>query len=319
MNDFFTSEEEEANKATTEAEALEIRAKIQADVFEGKPADFDDSIDGDESKTKEVVDDEPDDDESADVVEPVDVVEPADDPGTLSPEMQAIVDSVNKLTSSITGMEDRLKQTEKRVGGISNEFHAAKEAAQSQPKAPTPEEMAVAAKNKESWEELKKDFPTWATAIKSKIAEQATNFVTMEDFKELRKSLSDVPSIDTGQLETRLVGFMHPDWKEITKDPEYATWLNAQDDVIKHKAYKGTTAEEAIDVFNRYKSSKANSSSSGDLTPTSEVNEIKERRTKRLKASTTTSTKHKTIKQKSRDEMSEDELRSDIAAEVFDN
>ncbi len=303
MNDFFT-EETPADVEVNAAEEQEMRAKIQAEIFDGVPAEFDPET-KDESK--------PEAKAEADVDPEVEAtLEPAPGPAPLSPEMQAIVNSVNKLSGSISGMENRLKQTERRVGGISTEFHAAKEAAATQAKAPTPEEMAVAAKDAEAWEDLKKDFPSWATAINSKISAQADKFVSVDDFEALRKSVAKTPTVDTSQLEIRLVGLIHPDHKQIVQDPAYATWLTGQPDNIQQLAYKGTTAEEAITVFNKFKAHKA-----PELIPSSEVKDIKAQRAARLAASTTTNTKHKTIKTKTQADMTESELRADIAKKVF--
>jgi hypothetical protein len=322
MNDFFTNETNLNPEGTipSAAEEQEIRDKIQAEVFEGTPAKFDDVVETtkkdkdseDETSEDDIaagLEDKASTDDSTEVDSDVKLSEPSE----LPPEMQAIVDSINNLTTSLSGMEDRIKQTERRVGGITNEFHAAKEAAANQAKAPTAEEMATAAKDSEAWEELKKDFPSWATAINSKIKTQTSNFVSVSDFEALRQSVSKTPSVDPNQLETRLVGLIHPDWKQITRDPKYASWLNAQPADVQHKAYKGTTAEEAIDVFNKFKAQKINSPSPA----VSEVTKIKDQRAKRLAASTTTNNKHKTIKAKAEADMSESELREHIANKVF--
>lgn len=317
MNDFFAPENE-APSALSADEEKEIRAKIQADVFDGTPAKFEDL------EEKEIVSDDKieleDEDESKVVLD--ESSEPEPEPAVeLSPEMQKIVDSLNKLTSSLSGMEDRIKQTERRVGGISNEFYAAKDAAKDaatlQAKAPTPEAMAEAAKNEKAWEELKKDFPSWADAIDSKLKTQTSKFVSVDDFEALRANVSKMPTVDSQQLEARLVGLIHPDWKQITQDPEYASWLNVQPADVKQKAYQGTTAEEAIDVFSRYKTHKTSIETSANGDSLSEVKQIQAQRKERLKSSTTTNTKHKTIKQKSPDDMSEAELREHIASKVF--
>jgi hypothetical protein len=319
MNEFFKDPNTEAAPTDPKAPTdQEIREQIQAEVFEGKPAKFDDDVvdtpvQSDTSTEEDLVDvdtDEASSDDSATAPDPE--LTPAEAP-PLSPEMQAIVDSVNKLTSSITGMESRVRKTESRIGNLTHEFSVARDAADSQAKAPTPEEMAEAAKDEKAWEDLKTDFPSWATAIKSKITAQAKQFVSVEDFEALRQSVAEVPSVDTNQLETRLVGLIHPDWKQITQSPDYASWLKTQSEDLKFKAYKGTTAEEAIDVFNQFKSSKATPAATGP----SEVEQIKDQRAERLAASTTTTTKHKTIKQKSQADMTETELRADIAKKVF--
>jgi len=310
MNDFFTDETKEQKEAAA-IEDADLRAKIQADVFEGVPAKFDDTPP--ETVAPKENESSVDEENPKEPVVPAEP-EPTPEPTPLPPEMQAIVDSVNKLTASLTTVESRLKQTERRVGGISNEFHAAKEAAATQIKAPTTEEMAVAAKDSEAWEALKADFPSWADAINSKISAQASKFVSVDDFEALRKSISNSPSVDTAQLETRLVGLIHPDYQTITQDPAYATWLSTQDATIQHKAYRGTTAEEAIDVFNRYKSRSLPAAKSSEP---SEVEKIKEQNAKRLKMAPNQTTNHKTIKQKSREEMTETELREAIASEVF--
>ena len=326
MNDFFTDPNAEgAPQDLDAAKEQAIRDKIQADVFEGKPAEFDDSVEI-PAETPEPADPEVE----AEAPAPA-TTDPAADPAAdptptdpptpppLSPEMQAIVNSVNKLTSSITGMESRVRKTESRIGNLNHEFTAAREAADAQAKAPTPEEMAEAAKDEQAWEELKNDFPAWAKAINSKITAQANQFVSVEDFEALRKSIAAVPTVDTSQLETRLVGLIHPDYKQITQNPDYATWLNSQSEDLKHKAYQGTTAEEAIDVFNQFKAFKTPQVPAPASIEPSEVTKIKDQRAERLAASTTTTTNHKTIKQKSQADMTEAELRADIAKKVFAN
>ncbi len=320
MIDFFNSENPAESEISAE-ETQDVRDKIQAEIFDGVPAKFNDSpeVENNDSVDDSVSSDSvPADSDTAEkeVTPEVDSepeVDVAVEPSALSPEMQAIVDSVHKLTSSLTGMEDRIKQTERRVGGISNEFYAAKEAAATQAKAPTPEEMAVAAKNESAWEDLKKDFPSWADAISSKIQSQATSFVSVDAFEELRKNVSQIPSVDTQQLEARLVGLIHPDHKQIVSDPDYAVWLNNQSEEIKTKAYKGTTAEDAIDVFNQFKAQRVSPADNS----LSEVQQIQKKRKKRLESSTTTNPKHKTIRQKVEADMNEEELREHIANKVF--
>ena len=315
MNDFFADPNAEPAGMTEEQET-DARAQIMAEVFEGTPAKFDDVvvdpevvISADPKIAPETIVDDPE----------LSLELPPELQPVLSPEMQTLVDSVNKLTTSLTGIEDRVKQTERRVGGISNEFYAAKDAAKeaaiTQAKAPTPEAMALAAKDEEAWEDLKKDFPSWATAITSKITAANANFVSVDDFEALRNSVASTPSVDTGQLESRLVGLIHPDHKEIVADPGYATWLGIQTDSIKRLAYQGTTAEDAIEVFNLFKAQKA--PVANVPAGPSEVEQIKAQNAARLAASTTTSTKHKTIKAKSPDDMTESELREHIAGKVF--
>lgn len=322
MNDFFTDGNAPKETRSPEEQQAE-RDKIQAEVFDGTPAKFDD--------VKEETKDETSQDEATspeektntedevvsteDIDKTVEDVDPADETPKLPPEMQAIVDSINNLTTNISGMEDRIKQTERRIGGISNEFYAAKEAAATQVKAPTPEEMKVAAKEEETWKELKRDFPLWADVLESKITAQASNYVSVADFEALRKSLEKAPEVDPQQLETRLVGLIHPDHEQITQDPAYASWLTSQSEAMQHKAYKGTTAEEAIDVFNQYKARKVKPVTETKLT--SEVKQIKEQRKKQLESSTITNTKHKIIKAKAEADMNEAELREHIAAKVF--
>ncbi len=317
MNDFFTPETG-ADPELTSAETQEIRDKIQAEVFDGTPAKFDDPIVDPIVDPAVVVDPDP-------KIDPEPVIDPVVDPtlapesdpapiASLSPEMQAIVDSVNKLTGSFSGMEDRVRKTEGRIGNLTQEFSVAREAAITQAKAPTPNEMAEAAKTDEAWGELKKDFPSWAKAIEGKISTQASQYVSVDDFEALRQSVKQTPSVDPNQLETRLVGLFHPDYKEIVADPTYATWLNSQPDDVQHKAYRGTTAEEAIDVFNRFKKGKETAPTSD---ASSEVAKIKAQQAARLAASTTTNTNHKTIKQKTEADMTEAELREHIAKKVF--
>jgi hypothetical protein len=173
------------------------------------------------------------------------------------------IEAISSKLSVIDKLETQVSQANKRVGAIQNEFYQAQKSARETPKAPTPEEMAKASKNAASWEELKGDFPDWAEAIEGKIAETTAKIPNIDDLREQVTSLtSGVDAvkqqiITNEALEVRLVGLIHPDWKTVTKSPEYQSWLQSQPDDVKQKAFYGKTADEAVDVLNRFKARQA--------------------------------------------------------------
>ena len=219
------------------------------------------------------------------------------------PAWETALTGINDKLAAFGTIETRLKQTEKRIGGLQNEFFNAKKVAEKP--APSEEEAQEAAKAKKDWEELVEDLPG-LSAIDKKIAAQSAN---VADISKLRESIDAVKKsmVDSGVLERRLVGLTHPGWDKTIRTPAYQTWLSTQPENIKQRASHGETAEEAIDVLNKFKYSLAKPATN-----------IAASREKRLQQAETKATGHKEKPIKSEADMSEAELRKKYEKEVWD-
>ena len=131
-----------------------------------------------------------------------------------------------------------------------------------------------------------------------------------EDLKKAKSTqIAQTPGIDPIQFERRLVSIKHPGWEQIIKSSEYKTWLETQDQEIQKLARTSTQAEDAINVLNQF----VESQSSDKQT------KVKSKRAERLAQAVSITNNHKEIRQKAESDMTDEELRRKIAAEVFAN
>lgn len=325
MNEFFntdqdTDQEELDEKANAEQEA-QYRADVTAELFEGKAPveetaatktkDSDDTDDIDDTDESDKQDSSTDDSESIKTDE-------AD--SKVPDELAKISKSLNMLTANVNGFEDRLKQAERRIGGLNNKLHEAKQVPKTDQSSPTDAQIESAAKSDEGWEDLQKNFPDWAKAFENRIAQAREDLVSKEDLESLRSELSQIPK-ETESMEKRLVGVVHPDWKSVVQSGEYREWLENQDSDTITKAYHGKTAEEAVDVLNKYKSyrdsrsvrPKESSDEPGESTPSTST-----KRKERLESSTVPSKRTQNRKPKAEADMTEEEYRAKVASELFE-
>lgn len=229
--------EETMNEMSQDEQAL--REEVFAEVFDMDGAVHVDELNVDEQH-------EPDAEAQAEAATP-----------DTRPDLQKQFEEMSERLNALSAIEERLKQTERRIGSMQNEFHAAKIAATEQSNAPTASEMADAAKEKADWDELKEDYPEWADAIEKKLAAASA---------EVAKAIPKVSDLKDGLVSTevfeqRLLSFKHPDWKQTVKKPEYQEWLKAQPNDLQQKHYNGKTADDAVfvlDRFNAFQATKKN-------------------------------------------------------------
>ena len=103
---------------------------------------------------------------------------------------------------------------------------------------------------------------------------------------------------------------MHPGWESTIQTSEYKTWLATQPAAVQDQALNGETADEAVDVLNKFREYRNRSNQS---TP-SNVNSA---RKTRLAKSVAAPAGRATRPVKSEADMSTPELRQTIANEVW--
>jgi hypothetical protein len=258
-----------------EMEAKE-RASVQAEVFDGKQPDY--TPPGEQT---------------------------TDDP--LAGVNPALLETINKLSGEINSIKsfgDRLKQTESRIGSLSNKLAEEKKAAETKP---TEEELAKKAEDDETWNAVELEFPDLAKGVAGKLNE-SKNVI-----EALRKEIEDIKGSKKFDLdsEIKFVSVVHPDWRDVVKTNEYNEWLAIQPPAYQEKAKTSQRAEDAVSVLNDFKDFKK--TVSGGIPAT-----VQQIRKQRLESSVATpGAKSKQFKQKSEAEMSEAELRESVRQEVF--
>ena len=229
--------------------------------------------------------------------EPEQEPEPEPDPwADVPPVLREQLEGITGKLSNLDTIEYRLKQTERRIGSIQNEFQNAAKAAANVDSAPSKEEMAKAAESEEGWKDLKETFPKWAAAFDDKISGVEKQFKPVVDtlasqVDELRSNL-----ITPAMVEERVLSAVHPNYKAVVQTPDYQKWLQSQPKDVQIKAMQSQRASDAISILNAFTEFKTKAKANKD----------------RLRKSVLPK-KGRTDKQKSEADMSELEYRRMLA------
>ena len=301
------------NEIGTEEEAKAYRAEYAAELAaeeSGSPI-VDTSIEAEPIIAEPVIEKDPD---------PV-----ATDPfAGVDPAIKVMFDDLSSKVMGISAtLEPRLKQTESRIGAITNKFNAANKVAEveaaEKAAAPTKEQIEAAAKSDEEWEELSKDFPDWATAFDGrfdkKLAElkkQLSPGVDREALEaETMKLRTEMKDESEKSIQKAILTFAHPDWTKVMASKKFTEWLPNQSDEIKSR-FNGSLnttdlATDASFVLNAFKGEAPE--------PARTAAEIAAERAARLSNSRLPAGK-KANAPKSEADMSPAELRAKIGLEV---
>jgi len=237
----------------------------------------------------------------------------------VNPALKIMFDNMQASVAEMEETKGRLKQTESRIGAITNELYAAKKAAAEMAAAPSKAQMEEAARSDEDWEQLKSEFPEWASAtdkrmdakMNAKIAKLREEFAgntpnsaaIQEKIVQLEAVMKDATPVE---IQKGIVSFFHPDWLQTIATPEYNAWLMSQPAEIQAKI-KSDKAVDAVSVLDAYKGSKDEKRTAA---------EIAADRRKRMRTAVNLPG-GKPIPIKSEADMTETELRAAISAEVF--
>ncbi len=217
------------------------------------------------------------------------------------------IEGLRSKVSVLDQIEYRLKQAESRVGGLTNELHAAKEASKQVSEAPTAKQIAESSGTQEAWDALKDDFPEWAEATNFRLAAQRAEIVELipdvEKLLEQAGQVSDKAIVDLKEeLNETLVEIRHPDWLETINTEAFNKWWSGQG---KKDAYN---ARGTIKILDEYVEYRASLPSAKDT--------LKERK-QRLGNAELNHNKTRVAPAKSEDDMTTEELRASIAAKYW--
>jgi hypothetical protein len=217
------------------------------------------------------------------------------------------IEGLRAKVSTIEQMDYRLKQAESRVGGLTNELHAAKKAAKEVADAPSQRQISEAATNNAKWDELKDDFPEWAEATEARLNAQREDILKqIPNVDSLMEKVKESSASTLGELKQEIykiiIATKHPKWEQDVETPEFLDWWE------KNGRRDSENPVDTIAILNDYAAFRESQRS---------PKEIMEERNNRLKVAQTTTTRQRTIPSKSEEDMTEAELRASIAAKVW--
>ena len=171
------------------------------------------------------------------------------EPSKSEEDLKTEIASLKERIASFQTLEERLKQTERRIGGITNELSAAK-------KGPTQEEIEAAAKDEKEWESFKEEWPEHAARFEALESRLAKKFAAPDEVNKIREQLETDfnQRLTKSQIdfEARLVSIKHRGWQEMVKTPEFTEWAKTAPADLQEKM-QSPKAEDAIDVFDAFK------------------------------------------------------------------
>lgn len=213
--------------------------------------------------------------------------QPEPDPyAGMSDAVRAKLAQIDQLAEANAQLLHHVKTTEGRVAAMQREAQQARAAQQSvaPQDAPSQGSIATAAKNPEKWEQLKQDFPEWASAMEEYVGSKVGNAaagqgLTPEQVQVyVQQQLADTRAEMNKLIEEARVEGKHEDWKQTINSTGFAQWFAVQSPEIRALA-DSPLGRDAVRVLDLYQ----------EATKTSAV-DIRQERNSRLAAAATTRT-----------------------------
>lgn len=227
-----------------------------------------------------------------------------DDPyGGLPDAVRNKLAQIDELAQANAQLLQHVRSAEGRVAAMQREFQQARQAAtQVAPQdAPSQGQMAAAAKNPQKWEQLKEDFPEWASAMEEYVAAklgavQQRGGLTPEVIEGyVQQQVAQTKQEMTRLVEEARIDGKYENWRDTVKTPEFAAWYSVQSPET--KALAGSPrARDAIAMLDLYEKARVRPAS-----------DVRQERSQRLAAAATTRP-GQTPPPKTVDDMSPEEL-----------
>lgn len=240
--------------------------------------------------------------------------EKPEDPWTgVNPALRQTLESLQSRIADLDTINTRLKQAEKRIGGAEGRLHEIKQSVVAQP---TPEQVQKASESNQAWEALKEDFPEYAQALDSVRTELTEKTAELNgkipDVEKLREAMhgefeSRLDSISKA-MEVKLVKMKHRDLDQIKVRDDFKAFIAALPPDKKMKA-NSWNSEDVIEILDEFKELVEKKKSPAAIAA--------ERKQRLESAAADNRDTRKPTKQKSLDDMTEEELRRHIFEQEF--
>lgn len=173
-------------------------------------------------------------------------------------------DPLVEVLSRFDKMEHRLRNTEGHIGGLNHNLKqmqetlaASKAASQQVSDAPTQEQVKEAMANPKEWDELKSDFPEWASATEKFMDARLSKVPAVDETKirELEQKLNNETATLRKESIDATLDAVLPDWDLEVKTPEFSKWMESQSDDVKALAASNSIRDAAkmLRLFSTHK------------------------------------------------------------------
>lgn len=220
--------------------------------------------------------------------------------GLPEPVRQALA-RITELESANTQLLHHVKTAEGRVAAMQREFQQARQAQQTvaPDDAPSQGQMSAAARNPEKWEQLKQDFPEWASAMEeyvgARLSDVQGGVQALQVADYVQEQLATVKADMRVAIEEARVEGKYDDWRTTVATPEFSQWFALQPAEVKSLA-DSTAGKDAIKMLDLFSTARAKPAS-----------EIRQERGARL-AAAATSRPGQTPPPKTLDDLSPEDL-----------
>lgn len=209
--------------------------------------------------------------------------EPEDPLAGLPDVVRAKLAKIDELAQVNAQLLHKVNSAEGRVAAMQRELQQAKVAQQqvAPQQSPTQGQIAGAAKNPEKWEQLKQDFPEWASAMEEYVAVQVGSVKSPSvDPQALQAYVQEQVGQTRAEMhraleEARVEG-KYENWQETVRTADFTNWFSLQPPEVQALG-NSTAARDAIRVLDLFNQAKAKPAA-----------EVKQERTQRLAAAATT-------------------------------
>lgn len=161
---------------------------------------------------------------------------------------------IAELRAKLEKLEGRQRNVEGHIGGIKQQLTdtltVAQAAAKATPNAPTASQVAEAIKDPDEWQELKDEFPQWATATE-KLLESRLKSVAAPAFDpsqlqaEVDQRIQGLTQSMRQEIIDQTLEAQFPGWKDEVRSEKFSAWLQAQPDEVKTLAESPSVGDAA--------------------------------------------------------------------------
>ena len=215
--------------------------------------------------------------------------------------MRQALARITELESANTQLLHHVKTAEGRVAAMQREFQQARQAQQTvaPDDAPSQGQMSAAARNPEKWEQLKQDFPEWASAMEeyvgAKLSDVRGGVQALQVADYVQEQLASAKADMRVAIEEARIEGKYDDWRTTVATPEFSQWFALQPAEVKSLA-DSTAGKDAIKMLDLFSTARAKPAS-----------EIRQERGARL-AAAATSRPGQTPPPKTLDDLSPEDL-----------
>lgn len=199
--------------------------------------------------------------------------------------VKARLAELDELRNGQAQLLHHVKTAEGRVAAMQRDLQQAKAAQQTvaPQEAPSQGQMVAAATNPQEWEQLKQDFPEWATAIDKRLASEISRIPAQKNLVQpehvidyVQRQMLEFETKSNRRIEEARIEGKYDNWRDVVNTSDFANWFAVQNPETRTLA-DSNSARDAIRMLDLFHDSKKRSAV-----------DIKQERGARLAAAATT-------------------------------